>query len=203
MNSENASDKPKRFRNFATIVYPESAPDGWVDALSGFHVPAFISPLHDKDVLPTGELKKDHYHVMIMFDGMKTLDQANEIISFIGGVGCEVLHSIRGYARYLCHLDDPDKSQYVIDDVKSLSGSDYFGVINLPVDKYKAINEMCDFCLENNIFMFADLMDYCRSKRFDWFRVLCDSSTYVMKNYLRSLEYKSQGFSQDKILDED
>lgn len=187
MSKENTS---KRYRNFATVVYPDSAPEQWEDALSDFHIPAFISPLHDKDVNPTGEEKKAHYHVMLMFDGVKTTEQAREIFSFIGGVGCEVVNNVRGYARYLCHLDNPDKAQYSTEDVRALSGGDYIGIIGLPVDKYKAIDEICQYCKDNKIFIYAELVDYCRAERFDWFRVLCDSGTYVIKAYLMSLEYK-------------
>lgn len=63
-----------RVRNFATVVYPESAPENWQDILSRHCVPAFISPLHDKDINPTGEPKKPHYHVVLMFEGKKSLE---------------------------------------------------------------------------------------------------------------------------------
>ena len=76
-----------RFRNFATVVYPESAPEKWQETLSEQFVPAFISPLHEKDINPTGEPKKPHFHVIIMFDGIKTTEQAKEIFEKIGGVG--------------------------------------------------------------------------------------------------------------------
>ena len=33
-----------RYRNFATIVYPESAVSDWQEILSSYHVPAFVSP---------------------------------------------------------------------------------------------------------------------------------------------------------------
>lgn len=46
-----------RTRNFATVVYPESAAEGWQDILAQQFVPIFISPLHDKDINPTGEAK--------------------------------------------------------------------------------------------------------------------------------------------------
>ena len=39
-----------RYRNFACVVYPESAPDNWQSILSDHHISAFISPLHDKDI---------------------------------------------------------------------------------------------------------------------------------------------------------
>lgn len=188
MSKENTS--AKRYRNFATVVYPESAPEGWQDMLSDFHIPAFISPLHDKDFNPTGEVKKPHFHVMIMFEGAKSVDQAQDIFNFIGGVGCEVVNTIRGYARYLCHLDNPDKAMYSLEDVRSLSGADFFGIINLAVDKYKALDDMCEFCVENRIVEYSDLCDYARKERFDWWRILCDCGSMHMRNYLSSKRHK-------------
>lgn len=181
-----------RTRNFATVVYPESAPENWQDILSECFVPAFVSPLHNCDTNPTGEVKKEHYHVIIMFDGVKTRDQAQEIFSQIGGVGCEIVQSIRGYARYLCHLDNPEKFQYDQDQVRSFCGADYPGTIGLVTDKYKAIGEMIDFCQANDIVSYATLLEYCRMQRFDWFRVLCDNGTVVMKEYLKSRDWTNR-----------
>lgn len=185
MNDKKTSGRG-RTRNYATIVYPESAPDCWQEILSQQFVPAFISPLHDKDINPTGEAKKPHYHVVIMFEGVKTQEQAQEIFNKIGGVGCEVVQSIRGYSRYLCHLDNPDKAQYNQADVRSLCGADYSGTIGLITDKYKAIGEMIDFCEENGVISYSELLKYSRMERFDWFRVLCDNGTVVVKEYLKS-----------------
>ena len=188
MKNENTS---KRYRNFATVVYPESAPEGWEDVLTMYHVPAFISPLHNNDFNPTGEKKKEHYHVLVMFDSVKTREQALEVFIDIGGVGCEVVNSIRGYARYLCHLDNPEKAQYSVDDVKALSGGDFFGIVNLAIDKYKAIDEMCEFCVENCIVEYSDLCDYARKNKYDWWRMLCDCASMQMKNYLASKRHKN------------
>ena len=179
-------NKTVRTRNYATVVYPESAPEGWQDALAEMKIPALISPLHDEDVNPDGEIKKAHYHVMIMFEGVKTVEQAEEIFQKIGGVGCEVVQSIRGYARYLCHLDNPEKHQYSEDDVIALCGVDYFGCIGIPTDKYKAIREMISFCNANDIFSYHVLLLYAQEERNYWFRVLCDNGTYVLKEYLKS-----------------
>lgn len=187
-NDKNASGKG-RTRNFASVVYPESAPENWQDILAEQFVPAFISPLHDKDVNPTGEPKKAHYHVVIMFDSTKTIDQARELFSKINGVGCEKVNSIRGYARYLCHLDNPEKHQYDQSNVRSLCGADYVGTIGLVTDKYKAIGEMIDFCELNDIVSYSELLKYCRMERFDWFRVLCDNGTVVIREYLKSRKW--------------
>ena len=177
----------KRTRNYGTVVYPDSAPENWQDILAEQFIPAFISPLHDKDTNPdNNEQKKAHYHVMIMFDSVKTKEQAIEVFNLIGGVGCEVIQSRRGYARYMCHMDNPEKFQYKQDDVRALGGADYIDIIGLVTDKYKAIGEMIDYCKEYNIYSYSDLLEYCRMERFDWFRVLCDNGTVVMKEYLKS-----------------
>lgn len=175
-----------RTRIWATVVYEESAPALWLETLAAMRVPCFVSPLHDRDVNPEGEPKKPHRHVLLMYDGVKTEEQAREAFSQIGGVGCERVQSVRGYARYLCHLDNPEKAQYDASEVLQFSGADYLEVISLVTDKYKAIGDMIDFCEYNNIVSFSELLVYCRGNRPDWFRCLCDNSAYVMKEYLKS-----------------
>lgn len=178
-----------RTRNFACVVYPDSAPEFWQGLLAEQAVPAFISPLHDRDLNPTGEPKKPHYHVMVMFEGVKSLDQAEDLFSVIGGVGCVKINSIRGYARYLVHADNPEKAQYSVSDVVSLCGADYVTVTALQSDKYVAISEMIDFIEENEFFSYAKFMMYCKNNRQDWFRCLCDNSTLVIKEYLKSRKW--------------
>lgn len=178
-----------RGRNFATVVYPDSAPEDWREKLSEHHIPAFISPLHDKDINPTGEEKKAHYHVLIMFEGKKSDEQVKAIFDGFGGVGLEKVGSLRGYARYLCHLDNPDKAQYPPDQVTSLHGADYISIIGLASDKYNAIREIMAFCMEKECYLYCDLLLYSSVHRSDWFRVLCDSGTVVVKEFLKSLDY--------------
>lgn len=188
-----------RTRNYATVVYPESAPEDWREKLTAQFVPAFISPLHDSDLNPTGEQKKAHYHVIIMFDSVKTADQAKEIFSLIGGVGCEVVKSIRGYARYLCHLDNPEKAQYKPEDVTCLCGSDYISTIGLAIDKYVAIGEMQDFCEKYNVVSFYALSKYARSHRPDWHRILCDCGSVFMREYLKSRMWSNENNQMDIV----
>lgn len=187
MAERKASDARKR--NFATVVYPESAPEDWRAILAGYFVPAFISPLHDKDLNATGEPKKAHYHVMLMFDGKKSEEQVKTLLESIGGVGLERVESLRGYARYLCHLDNPEKAQYNPSDVVSLNGSDYSYTIGIVADKYKAVREMIAFCKANEIVSYAELLEYASVEQDTWFRVLCDSGTVVMKEYLKSITW--------------
>lgn len=187
--AEKKSSGKGRTRNYASVVYPESAPEKWMEILGELKVPAIVSPLHDQDKNPTGEPKKPHYHVMLVFEGVKTPDQAREIFSQIGGVGCEPVNSLRGYARYLCHMDNPEKAQYNAADVRAFCGVDYRAIIGLVSDKYIAIGEIIDFCESQGIYSYATLLLYARREREDWFRVLCDSGTLVVKEFLRSLDW--------------
>ncbi len=182
-NKNNEDKKDLRTRNYATVIYEESAPDKWQEILAEQLVPAFISPYHDKDINPTGEPKKPHWHVMIMFDNKKSIEQAKNIFDLIGGVGCEIVQSLRGYARYLCHLDNPEKVQYDIDGVRSLCGADYVEVIGLAVNKYKAVREMIAWCDDHNVYSYSALLRYASFERSDWFRILCDCATIVMREY--------------------
>lgn len=188
-----SGSQSSRTRNYATIVYPESAPEDWISILEDTKVPALISPLHDRDINQKAEkeVKKAHYHVILMYSSVKTLLQAKQTISAFGGVGCEAVQSIRGYARYLCHLDNADKAQYDEGQIIALNGADYFGCKELVTDKYKAINQMMDYCAAQEIFDMCELIDYARQERLDWFRVLCDSSTILMREYLRSAQYRA------------
>ena len=185
----------KRTRNFATVVYPESAPENWLEILAEAKIPALVSPLHDRDVNPTGEVKKAHYHVLILFEGVKTSEQAKEVFDTIGGVGLEIVQSIRGYARYLCHLDNPDKYQYEQADVRQFGGADFVSIIGLSTDRYKAIAEMIDYCHEFDIIEFSDLLEYARLERFEWFRILCDNGAFVMREHI-----KSRRMRRDRLL---
>lgn len=179
-----------RTRNYATVVYPESAPIDWLEHLEQTFTPCLISPLHDEDINPSGEPKKEHYHVLLLFDTVKTKEQAKEVIAEIGGVGCEPVNSVRGYARYLCHLDNPEKAQYQIEDVKQFCGVDYREIISLASDKYKAIREMIAWCNDNEVYAYSDLMEYAMIEREDWFIALSDNSTMVIKEYLKSKIWK-------------
>lgn len=180
----------RRYRNYATIVYPESAPDNWLDILKGQHVPAFISPLHDEDIGADGNLKKPHYHVLFMFTSVKTMQQAKDLFLQFGGVGVEAVNSLRSYARYLCHLDDTDKAQYSVAFVQSVGDVDYTSLICTVPDRYKTFDEIIDYCKNNNIYSWSVLLEYAKDNNSDWFKVLCDNGIVIF-NYLRSRAWTS------------
>ncbi len=189
-NKDGVSYGLGRSRNWATIVYPESAPDDWLQLLGDLKIECFVSPLHNQDLNPGGEMKKPHHHVIIMFPSMKSDAQAKEVFETIGGVGAEAVASLRGYARYLCHLDNPEKHIYDTKEVLSFGGADYFSVITLVTDKYAVLSEILDFCDQEGIVYYSELVRWCRQNKFEWFRALVDGGTYMVKEYLKTAQFE-------------
>lgn len=161
-----------RSRIFATVVYPESAPEDWMQRLEGTHIAAMVSPLHCMDTLPTGEQKKEHYHVLWRYAGVKSIAQAQEVVSLIGGAGAvEVVSDYRGYSRYLIHLDSPDKAQYAPEDIKCFGGADWAEVALSEAERTDALlDEIEDWIDETGCVSYVALCRYARRQRPDWTR---------------------------------
>lgn len=188
-----------RARNFAYVVYPDSLPEHWKDLLSDLHVPLFISPLHDQDKNATGEPKKPHYHLVLMFEGKKSQEQIIELLKPLNGPpSVQVIQDIRAYARYLCHLDNPEKAQYKVEDVICLSSADYSFAIGLPTDRVKVVREMQEWVDDNDVEYLSDLFQYARQFNEEWFRALVDTSTLVMDKYIKSKTFKTDREQQKR-----
>ena len=71
----------KKKRYWAFVLYPESAPDNWRDFLQQTGLQVAISPLHDKDIDPTGLPKKSHYHIILCYDGPTTFNNVKSNIT--------------------------------------------------------------------------------------------------------------------------
>lgn len=174
----------ERRRLWACVVYPESAPENWRSILDDYHVPALVSPLHDSDLNNgDGSVKKAHYHVLIMYDGKKSEAQFIELRDQIGGVGIERVESVRGYARYLCHLDNPEKFQYPVNQVSCFGGVVYDDIIGTCYDKKRAISEMIAYIDRENVMTYSQILRFARYHNSDWFNCLLDSS-YIIKEYI-------------------
>lgn len=198
INNKSAKKVDNRKRNFAFVLYDDSAAPDWQEELENQHVPYFYI-YHDKDKNPDGTQKKEHYHVMIMFEGKKSDKQIQEFASLLGVANnkIEVVNSIRSYARYLIHMDNPERYQYDSSLVKAGGGADYQAIIGLPSDRYKIIKEMISFCKTENVLSYSDLLEYAMVHQSDWFKVLCDNGTIVMKEYLKSREWTMQRYNKN------
>lgn len=177
-----------RFRDWAFIVYPDSAPPNWEDVLNEQHLTWSHSPLHEFDVNPDGEVKKAHWHCLLRFEGVKSYSQVCEMIAPLNGPIPTVCNSVRGAVRYFWHLDNPEKFQYNPNEVYVFGGFDIREACKPSAsERYKYIAEMEDWVDETHCIHLKDLRKYARTYRFgDWYAVLCDSASYQMGQYILS-----------------
>ena len=184
-----------RTRNWMIVVYPDSAPKNWREYLDETHIEWVESPLHEWDVNPTGEVKKPHWHVLLMFGGVKSYEQ---VCDFIQPLNCPIpqrCHNAKAMVRYMAHLDNPEKFQYNVADIVSHGGVDIAELLRpSSSERYSLIREMTDYIKENQITEFCDYMFYAMSERYDdWFPLLCDSSAYVIGLVIKSQRHRSEG----------
>ena len=103
------ADKNVKKRHWAMVVYPESLPEDWIDRLERTGLPMAISPIHDRDENATHEHKKDHYHVLMTYQGPTAYSVVKRITDDLGQPHPQPVEQIRGYYRYLTHEDNPEK----------------------------------------------------------------------------------------------
>lgn len=180
-----------RGENWMIIGYPESLPGDWLDILNDLHIEVTISPLHDQDVNADGTPKKPHHHILLMFESLKSLSQVKAIADALNAPAPMKQDSKRGAARYQCHLDNPEKAQYSIEDVRELGGADYRALIAMARDKYEVVGEIIDYCTETECYSFARLLTYARANNEKWFRALCDNCAWVVKEFLKSAKWEA------------
>lgn len=190
-----SQSKETRTRNWTCVVYPESAPENWRVFLDDLHIEWVESPLHEFDCNATGEVKKAHWHVLLMFGGVKSYEQVCEVIKPLNGPIPERCHNAKAMVRYMAHLDNPEKHQYSVSDIKAHGGVDLAELLRpSSSERYTIIKDMCDYVRENRITEFQDLMDYAMANHFDtWFPALCDNSAYVVGQYIKSQRHRLTG----------
>lgn len=182
-----------RCRNWTIVVYPDSAPDDWIDIIQSYHIEWIKSPLHDKDITGNGEFKKSHWHVLLMFGSVKSYEQVLEITQKLGCPIPQRVHNSKALVRYMLHLDDADKHQYDLKDLETYGGVDVAEMLRPSnSERYTLIKEMIDYIKDFDIIEFQDLLDYACVERFnDWFPLLCDNSAYVITQYIKSQRYRA------------
>lgn len=155
-SSLDKEEQKEKNRNWVGVVYPESAPEDWIEQIKALHLPFAISPLHDKDIDITGEPKKAHYHIIVCFDGPTTYKNANRLLQGItNGPIVKPCRSVRGAYRYFIHIDNPEKFQYPETDILSFNS---FEIALTDSDEDFIKKAIFSIILVNRIYEYAELM---------------------------------------------
>lgn len=180
----------KRARHWTFISYPDSAPENWKEIIKASHIKTAISPLHDKDLNPTGDEKKAHWHIMLEYESLKSYDQVRELSDLINATIPQIVQSPVGMIRYFIHKDNPEKYQYNWEDITIYNGFDlgkYDSYTEQEIDYI--IADITQFIDDNQILEYADLIALVRDKKLghfdDWYRIV-RKNTIFFNSYVTS-----------------
>lgn len=201
---KNAKTKDGRARAYAFMLYDDSMSDNWREVITETHVPTAVS-YHDKDTNPDGEIKKPHYHVLMSFDNKKSVDQIVDVVVNLcndtGGVPApETVGSLRGYARYLLHLDNPEKYQYDRDALQLFNGFEFDALISREDDDFVMLGEIFNYVDDNDIRYTSELMRKLKVDNFDLFKLAC-KRTYAVVEYIKSYAYEQRDKTNKNLFD--
>ena len=177
-------------RHWAFVAYPESLPENWLEILSQSGVGVAISPLHNKDLDPTGEEKKEHYHVIVSYEGPTTFKNVNQFTNSLNATIPIALESPKGMYRYFTHRDNPDKYQYDEKDIICYNFDPNSFISNSEISQIKY--EISNMIIEFNIQEYCDLLDYLKTLDDKMYWEIASNCTVFFNTYLTSKRNKAK-----------
>lgn len=178
-------------RNWAFLLYPESAPVNWQEILSKSGLQCAISPLHDLDLDPTGEPKKPHFHVIACYSGPTSYNVVKGLTDSLNAPIPQALEQVRGYYRYLTHKDNPEKHQYLESDIQTINGFSIMDFVELTKSEVLSIKrELQTLIRSGDILEYSDFMDLLQDSNMDQQYDVASSNTYFFEKYISSRRNK-------------
>lgn len=186
-------------RYWACVVYPDSAPEDWRDVLKISGLRCAISPLHDKDINPTGEPKKPHWHVLLCWDGPTTFSNAKRFVrENLNAPIPQELKSVRGMYNYFSHKDNPEKAQYdekAIGHINGFSLAEFCELTRGEVNE--AIKHAMHIVRSKNITEYATLLEFLQDcELWDEWDVV-KNNVLLFNTYIRSRRWSGKDESED------
>lgn len=185
------AEKNVKKRNWAFLVYPESAPENWLQILQATGLQCAISPLHDRDLNATGEPKKAHWHVIVCYSGPTSFNVVKGFTDSLNSPIPQALEQVKGYYRYLTHQDNPEKAQYSPEQIQTVNGFNILDYSDLTRSELNAIKvQLLGIIRSMGFTEYSDFMDFlldnCMSAEFD----VAASNTLFFDRYLSSARNK-------------
>lgn len=202
----------QRSRNWNVILYPEDLPNDYLSKIEETGINTVISPLHDKDINADGSPKKVHRHCILTFGSVQSAEQVSQFFadlfgvvendgkkSVIGVASPQKCANKVGSARYLVHMDNPEKAQYVIEDIICMNGANVREMIKASPDEQFVYMATVESIIEEQGFTeYAVACKYFRECDFDLYKCLI-THTIHFNAFIRS---RRHSFVGNEIADE-
>lgn len=203
-----------RARAWTGVAYPpEGCEDltewreGLLERLRGAGLDWLVSPIHDRDKTATGEDKKPHCHIVAIWDNptspkvaYDTLVDAGAVVpAIVGDDGkdnpglfiktCKV-KSLPHMARYLVHMDDPNKTRYDEAGVSSIGGVDYVALALSGADEDEILDALFDEIDTHCLTTYPQVVRYIKVAHPSWKSLVYRKFTRQIGEYVRGVRYE-------------
>lgn len=187
------NNKNVKKRNWAFVLYPESAPADWLDHLRSTGLQCAVSPLHDSDLNADGSPKKPHWHVIACYSGPTSYNVVKALTDSLNAPIPQPLEQVRGYYRYLTHKDNPEKAQYSDLDIRTINGFDIADYVDLTRTEVLQIKQNILALIQaENIMEYSDLLDYLLAGQMITELDVATSNTLLFDRYVSSRRNKAK-----------
>lgn len=182
-----------RAKNYALVLYPDDCPNDWLDRLKSRLWELVISPLHDKDVNPTGEAKKAHYHILVHSSTWITMNELAKLGKELRGVAApQKCSNPKGMVRYFTHIDNPEKHQYSQSEIQVFGGYDISDYFKATVSEERETRkELVQFILDNEISELSTLIEYTMFNNEVWDDYVASHTLYI-NNIIKSVRHRNK-----------
>ena len=187
-------------RNWAFVLYIESAPSNWLDILIKSGLSFAVSPYHDKDLNPDGEVKKAHYHIILCYSGPTSFNVVSRLVSSLNQPMPIPLEQVKGYYRYFTHKDNPEKYQYKESEIRCFNGFnilDYADLTNSEILAFKC--RILDLILDLGLYEYCDLIEYLKLNNEIDLLNIASNNTLFFNSYLKSRYYKMMNAKMEEV----
>lgn len=179
--------KNTKKRNWAFVLYEESAPKDWREQLQKTGLQCAISPLHDKDLNPDNTPKKPHYHVILTYSGPTSYNVVKALTDSLNQPIPQALEQVRGYYRYFTHKDNPKKAQYDEREIKTINGFNIADFTELTRSEIVQIKKNLQSLIrEYGIIEYADLMEFLQDAEMNVEYEVASNYTIFFDRYISS-----------------
>lgn len=201
-----AKENGNRARYWTAVMYPESMIDDWKEVIADkLQVPGEYC-VHDKDVDKSGELRKEHVHINVVFPNTTTYNHALSVFKEIGVVNkIERIINIRHAHDYLIHDTDnarkQGKYQYDKNERIEFNNYDIGAYEQLTVtDKLTIKKKLSCLIREKHFFNFDDFDCYVTENlELEYYQVLCENQGYF-NNLVRGHYNKIKGIASGEYI---
>lgn len=196
-----------RSRNFAGVAYPSDLPENWQQKLDEAGIRWIEGPLHDKDFNADGTPKKEHQHVYFQSSSVKSEAQMTDFLkevfgesetgSIIGFAFPQIAFDRCSVVRYMAHMDNPEKAQYDVKEIKGHNGLDPTEILRYSAtETLEMMMEMEEYIEQNGITEIADFSAAIRYEHPEWYSILATKQTLYFSHFIASCRHKKYGYNR-------